>query len=118
MSAHDFDVVVVGAGAAGIAATRALKSAGLAVVCVEASNRVGGRTHTDTKIFGVPFDMGAHWMHTEHVNALKAPGLALGLDLYAAPDNAITFGLEDGAVLWDEVDEIHDAINEAARIDA
>ncbi|WP_170558223.1 flavin monoamine oxidase family protein [Ruegeria atlantica] len=118
MSAHDFDVVVVGAGAAGIAATRALKSAGLAVVCVEASNRVGGRTHTDTKIFGVPFDMGAHWMHTEHVNALKAPGLALGLDLYAAPDNAMTYGLEDDAVLWDEVDEIHAAIDEAARIDA
>lgn len=118
MSAYDFDVVVVGAGAAGIAATRALKSAGLSVVCVEASNRVGGRTHTDTEIFGVPFDMGAHWMHTEHVNALKAPGLALGLDLYAAPDNAMTYGLEDDAVLWDEVDELHAAIDEAARIDA
>ncbi|CUJ90724.1 Putrescine oxidase [Ruegeria denitrificans] len=118
MKAHDFDVVVVGAGAAGIAATRALKSAGLSVVCVEASNRVGGRTHTDTEIFGVPFDMGAHWMHTEHVNALKAPGLALGLDLYAAPDNATTYGLENDAALWDEVDEIHIAINEAARIDA
>ncbi len=118
MNVCDFDVVVVGAGAAGIAATRALKSAGLSVICLEASNRVGGRTHTDTEIFGVPFDVGAHWMHTEHANALKAPGLALGLDLYAAPDNAKTFGLEDDAVLWDEVDEIHSAIAEAARIDA
>ncbi|CAD0185124.1 Putrescine oxidase [Ruegeria sp. THAF57] len=118
MNVCDFDVVVVGAGAAGIAATRALKSAGLSVVCVEASNRVGGRTHTDTETFGVPFDVGAHWMHTEHVNALKEPGLALGLDLYAAPDNSTTYGLEDDAVLWDEVDEIHTAITEAARIDA
>ncbi len=118
MKVYDFDVVVVGAGAAGIAATRALKSAGLSVVCIEASNRVGGRAHTDTEIFGVPFDVGAHWMHTEHANALKAPGLALGLDLYAAPDNAVTYGLEDDAVLWDEVDEIHSAIKEAARIDA
>ena len=117
MNVHDIDVVVVGAGAAGIAATRALMSAGLSVVCVEASNRVGGRTHTDTEIFGVPFDIGAHWMHTEHANALKAPGLALGLDLYAAPKNATTYGLENGDVLWDEVDEIHSAIVEAARVD-
>ncbi len=118
MNAFDYDVVVVGAGAAGIAATRALMSAGLSVVCVEASNRVGGRTHTDTEIFGVPFDVGAHWMHAEHANALKAPGLALGLDLYAAPDNAMTYGLKNDAVLWNEVEDIHKDIAEAARIDA
>ena len=118
MNVHDFDVVVVGAGAAGIAATRALVSTGISVLCVEASNRVGGRTHTDTDIFGVPFDVGAHWMHTEHANALKAPGLALGLDLYAAPDNKMTYGLENDTVLWDEVEDIYHAITGAAHIDA
>ena len=114
---HDFDVVVVGAGAAGIAATRALMAEGLSVTCLEASDRVGGRAHTDTDIFGIPFDMGAHWMHTEHVNALKTPGLALGLDLYAAPDNAQTYGLENDDILWDEVDKIKHAIGRAARAD-
>ncbi len=114
---HDFDVVVVGAGAAGIAATRALMAEGLSVTCLEASDRVGGRAHTDTDIFGIPFDMGAHWMHTEHVNALKTPGLALGLDLYAAPDNAQTYGLENDDILWDEVDKIKHAIGKAARAD-
>ena len=116
--ATDYDVVVVGAGAAGIAATRALVTAGHSVICIEAADRVGGRTHTDTDIFGVPFDMGAHWMHTEHVNALKAPGLALGLDLYAAPGHGETHGLEDDAVLWDEVTEIYDTLRMAAQEDA
>jgi len=114
----DYDVVIVGAGAAGIAATQALVSAGHSVICIEAADRIGGRTHTDTKIFGVPFDMGAHWMHTEQVNALKAPGLALGLDLYPAPDNGETHGLEDDAVLWDEVSDLYKAIGQAAQEDA
>lgn len=118
MTTHEVDVVVVGAGAAGIAATRELLFAGFSVVCVEAANRVGGRTHTDTEIFGIPFDMGAHWMHTEHVNALKAPGIALGLDLYSAPENTKTHGLENDCVLWDEVEDIREAIAEAARVDA
>ncbi len=99
----EYDVVVIGAGAAGIAATRALVEAGRSVVCLEAMDRIGGRAHTDTEIFGVPYDIGAHWLHCEHVNALKGPGLELGLDLYATPDNSLTAGLEDEAVLWDAV---------------
>jgi monoamine oxidase len=114
----DYDAVVVGAGAAGIAATGALHAAGLKVICVEAADRIGGRAHTDSAIFGVPFDMGAHWLHNEHVNALKAPGLALGLDLYPAPENAVTQGLEDPSVLWDEVDTLYEAIRQAAQDDA
>ncbi len=113
-----YDAVVVGAGAAGIAATGALHAAGLRVICVEAADRIGGRAHTDTAIFGVPFDTGAHWLHNEHVNALKAPGLALGLDLYPAPEIGVTHGLEDTSALWDEVDSLYDAIRQRAQDDA
>jgi monoamine oxidase len=115
--AFDCDVVVIGAGAAGIAATLALHEAGLRVRCLEAAARIGGRVHTDTAIFGVPFDTGAHWLHTAHVNALKAPGLAMGLDLYAAPDNHVTHGLTDNAVLWDEVDALIETLRQAAQAD-
>ena len=117
-SVFDFDVVVVGAGAAGIAATGALRLAGHTVICLEAADRVGGRAHTDTAIFGVPFDMGAHWLHNEQSNALKAPGLAMGLDLYLAPEIGVTHGLDDDAALWDEVEELEEAVRQAARADA
>ncbi len=116
-SVHDFDVVVVGAGAAGIAATGALRSAGLNVICLEASERVGGRVHTDTEIFGAPFDMGAHWLHNAHSNALIAPGLSMGLDLYPDPDVGVTHGLDDKAVLWDEFDALYETLKQAARAD-
>ena len=114
----DYDAIVVGAGAAGIAATGALSAAGLKVTCVEAASRIGGRAHTDTAIFGVPFDTGAHWLHNEQTNALKAPGLALGLNLYLAPEVGATHGLKDDRVLWDEVDRLYDAIKQAAKADA
>jgi monoamine oxidase len=62
--------------------------------------------------------MGAHWLHNEHCNALKAPGLAMGLDLYPAPEVGVTHGLDDDAVLWDEFDELYEAVGQAARADA
>jgi monoamine oxidase len=58
----DPDVVVIGAGAAGLAATAELMKKGKSVVCIEAMNRIGGRCYTDNSIFGVPYDMGAHWL--------------------------------------------------------
>ena len=57
------DVVVIGAGAAGLSATAELINKGKSVVCIEAMNRIGGRCYTDNSIFGVPYDMGAHWLH-------------------------------------------------------
>ena len=56
------DVVVIGAGASGLAATTELMKKGKSVVCIEAMNRIGGRCYTDNSIFGVPYDMGAHWL--------------------------------------------------------
>ena len=79
----DVDVVVVGAGAAGIAAARRLAAAKVRYALIEAGSRVGGRCVTDNKTFGVPFDLGAHWIHNSDVNPLAK--LATGLDIYAAP---------------------------------
>jgi len=56
------DVVVIGAGASGLAATAELMKKGKSVVCIEAMSRIGGRCYTDNSIFGVPYDMGAHWL--------------------------------------------------------
>ena len=52
------DAVVIGAGAAGLAATRTLVERGFAVQAIEARDRIGGRAHTDALTYGVPYDRG------------------------------------------------------------
>jgi monoamine oxidase len=63
-----FDTVIVGAGAAGIAAARRLVAAGQQVLVLEARNRVGGRAFTAQSL-GYPTDMGAAWLHFANENA-------------------------------------------------
>lgn len=88
----DCDVVVIGAGAAGLAATKELRAWGLSVRCMEAADRAGGRCITDTTTFGVPFDRGGHWLHNRPSNPFVEIGHALGFDIYPTPDTYITEG--------------------------
>jgi monoamine oxidase len=79
------DAVVVGAGAAGIAAGRRLAAAGKRFVVLEAADQVGGRCITDTKTFGVPYDRGAHWIYAADINPLAKLAMQSGFDIYQAP---------------------------------
>src|SRR5215467_4950935 len=79
------DAVVVGAGAAGIAAGRRLAAAGKRFVVLEAADEIGGRCITDTKTFGIPYDRGARWIYAADINPLAKLGRQSGLDIYAAP---------------------------------
>src|SRR5438128_4383074 len=79
------DVIVVGAGAAGIAAARRILAAGRKLAIFEATDRVGGRCFTDTRTFGIPYDRGAHWIHLPDTNPVAKLGLKTGLGIYAAP---------------------------------
>ncbi|MDO9502483.1 NAD(P)/FAD-dependent oxidoreductase [Falsiroseomonas sp.] len=74
------DVLVIGAGAAGIAAARAVQQAGRSVMVLEARDRVGGRAVTDHRL-GLPFDLGAAWLHNAADNPLVPLARALGLAL-------------------------------------
>jgi monoamine oxidase len=84
-SSGDVDIVVVGAGAAGIAAARRIIAAKRRVVIVEAAERLGGRCLTDSEIFGVAFDRGAHWIHMPDLNPVTKLVPGTGLDVYPAP---------------------------------
>jgi monoamine oxidase len=64
----EVDVVIVGAGAAGISACKALQAAGLKVHILEARGRVGGRANTE-RLLDLPVDMGAAWLHFASENA-------------------------------------------------
>ncbi|TNF64896.1 MAG: FAD-dependent oxidoreductase [Rhodobacteraceae bacterium] len=56
------DVVVIGAGAAGLGAARTLMHQGLTCVVVEAAGRIGGRAWTESATFGQPVDHGCSWI--------------------------------------------------------
>src|SRR5580700_6209968 len=56
------DVVVIGAGFAGLVAARELGRAGLGVLVLEARGRVGGRTWTDRRL-GHDLELGGTWVH-------------------------------------------------------
>ncbi|WP_425098713.1 flavin monoamine oxidase family protein [Tropicibacter sp. S64] len=77
----DTDVVIVGAGAAGLAAARVLRAAGRSVQVLEAMDRIGGRAWTRSTDFGVPFDIGCAWLHAGDRNPFMADAERLGWTL-------------------------------------
>ena len=72
----EVDVLVVGAGVAGIAAARSLAAGGLSCLVLEAKDRIGGRAYTDA----TGFDHGASWLHQANDNPLTAFAQVLGFE--------------------------------------
>ena len=67
MTNSDTEVVIIGGGAAGIAAGRHLLAAGIECLLVEARSRLGGRAYTvDASGFGI--DLGCGWLHSADRN--------------------------------------------------
>ncbi|WPT16956.1 Polyamine oxidase 4 [Picochlorum sp. SENEW3] len=62
LNGNDADVIVIGAGMAGVTAARELSDAGISVIVLEARDRVGGRTYSLNTSEG-PVDAGAMWIH-------------------------------------------------------
>lgn len=75
------DVVIVGAGAAGLTAANELRKAGLSVAVLEARDRVGGRLWTDT-IEGAMLEIGGQWISPDQT-ALIETVADLGLDTFS-----------------------------------
>lgn len=94
-SGNQRTVVVVGAGAAGLAAARSLVDAGFVVEVLEARDRIGGRVLTSTHWRDLPMDLGASWIHgatgnpvTELAQQISAPTLETSYDsgeVYLSP---------------------------------
>lgn len=77
----DIDVAIIGAGAAGIAAARALEGSGLSVLILEARDRLGGRGHTIMLPNDIPFDVGCGWLHSADENAFVPIAETLGFEI-------------------------------------
>lgn len=86
LSTRHTDVVVVGAGLAGLAAARALVAAGVDVVVLEARGRVGGRTYTKAASDGTLIDHGGQWIGPTQ-DRLAALAEAVGVGTFRLYDS-------------------------------
>ena len=87
------DVVVIGAGSAGLSATAELMKRGVSVLCIEGMNRIGGRCYTDNSTFGVPADIGGHWLHGFSANQIAEFGKKHKdkFKIYKEPDRSVVY---------------------------
>jgi monoamine oxidase len=110
------DVLVVGAGLAGLSAARDLQKAGADVVVLEARDRPGGRVEQTTLPDGRVVQLGGELVggfHTAYLGLVAELGLTLRPS-YVAEPGEMTFDLTDGVHVGDE----HPWMTEAERADA
>lgn len=100
------DVIVIGAGAAGLAAARALTRAGRAVALIEARDRIGGRlltVHVPGSL--VPIELGASFVHGRPPETM-ALAQAAGATLYALGGESVTrFGADEASQEGEDDDD-------------
>ena len=82
----DFDVLIVGAGAAGIAAARRVGASRRTVAILEASGHCGGRCFTDMSTFDLPYDQGAYSIHLPEQSSLIKLAAQNNIELYPDPE--------------------------------
>lgn len=96
MAHDDVEVVVIGSGAAGVAAARQLHDLKVPCLLVEARSRLGGRAWTVTAGDGHALDVGCGWLHSADRNPLAAVAQQQGRTIDKTPPPwmrpSLTFG--------------------------
>ncbi len=118
MGSSEVDVVIVGAGAAGLAALKELDRAGKRVVCLEARDRIGGRICTvHDPMSPIPVELGAEFVHGKPPEILSIVQSA-SLILYDCTERAVhvhngkPHKNEDA---WLQIDEVMKALEAAVE---
>ena len=71
---YDGKIIIVGAGASGLAAAKVLEQNNIDYLILEATNRYGGRLKKDTTLADFPIDIGAEWLHSAPITLNKLKG--------------------------------------------
>src|SRR5579859_3272175 len=99
------DVIIIGAGVAGLAAAEALECQGVHATILEARDRIGGRINTvDSRVGNLPVELGAEFIHGAK-NDLWEVIRAAGLQTEELPDRHWQLsegGLQEDSGFWDE----------------
>ena len=96
----DYDVVIIGAGAAGLAAASALARQGYRIALVEARNRLGGRVYTIRPPGALlPIELGADFVH-------------------GRPDETFALAAEAGVRLYEQMGRAWGADEDAGNLQA
>jgi hypothetical protein len=113
----EFDVAVVGAGAAGLTAAAKLTQAGLRVLCIEARSRVGGRVRTARDpLSPIPIELGAEFIHGRpaEIWEIAAAAQLLVYDCSGSSKRIRNGALEGNLDAWDQVDLVMKDMQRAA----
>jgi monoamine oxidase len=117
----EIDVAIIGAGAAGIGAARALESKGLSVIVLEARDRLGGRAFTRQLENNIVFDVGCGWLHSADRNRFVHIAEKLGFEIdrgrphWSKQTFNIGFPYEDRQAYLNEMDAFYDRAEAAAE---
>lgn len=118
MKTGDYDVVIVGAGAAGLAALRELDRAGLRVLCLEARDRIGGRVYTvHDPLSPMPIELGAEFIHgrsPEIWDIVRSQRL-LAYDCAEKAVHVKNRRIKDGANGWELIDKVMEDMQKASE---
>ncbi len=105
------EVIVIGAGMAGLAAARQLTDWDYDVIVLEARDRIGGRTWTDNSL-GLPLDLGASWIHGVNKNPMSDLADKVNAPRVATDYDSITRYKSDGSEVSAQEDADIDALFE------
>lgn len=105
------DVLVIGAGIAGLRAAEVLVAKGRRVIVLEARDRLGGRIHTD-RSWGVPVELGASWIHGVTNNPIAALAAAEGIKTQAFDYDAIVYGPDGRRRAAGTLDDLEEQVAE------
>lgn len=111
--ASETSVLIIGAGAAGLAAARDLSAAGVKVTVIEARGRVGGRIYTHHNSTVVPVEFGAEFVHGQHPQLLQLIETS-GADLCDVTNRHWYFekgALSDYNDFWNKLNAVMDLMN-------